>query len=127
MRSGTGCPRLACPTTRQSIGVSASYRPWGVSSILEVSVRKILIYLSLTVSLVAGLVVILSPSASATFHLVKVREVYAGSTTDPTAQYVELQMYSAGQVFLSGHTLSVYDATGKDVGDFTFTAPVTNA
>jgi hypothetical protein len=77
-------------------------------------------------SLAAGLLAVWVPQAAATFHLIKVREVYAGSTTNPTSQYVELQMFSAQQIFLAGHTLSVYDATGKDVGDFTFTSVVTN-
>ena len=97
-----------------------------VRRVWEVGVRKATLSVVTVMSLVAGLLALWSPQASATFHLIKVREVYAGSATDPMSQYVELQMYSANQIFLAGHKLSVYDATGTDVGDFTFTSIVMN-
>ncbi|MFN2594602.1 MAG: hypothetical protein ABR579_06910 [Actinomycetota bacterium] len=82
--------------------------------------KKSTLYLAVVLSLAAGLLAVSAPPAAATFHLIKVREVYAGSTTNPTSQYIELQMYSPQEILLAGHTLTVYDATGKDVGDFTF-------
>ncbi|MFN2593881.1 MAG: hypothetical protein ABR579_03205, partial [Actinomycetota bacterium] len=88
--------------------------------------RKTTLYVVVVMSMVAGLMAVLAPPAAATFHLIKVREVYAGSATNPMSQYVELQMYSAQQIFLAGHKLTAYDSTGTDVGDFTFTSIMTN-
>jgi hypothetical protein len=56
-----------------------------------------------------------TPSASATFHLISVREVYPGSAASATAEkaeYVELQMYSSGQDLVGGHILRTYSAGG---------------
>jgi hypothetical protein len=51
--------------------------------------------------------------ASASNHLIKIREVYAGSAASPNSEYVELQMYSPGQnLFHFGTTLDLYNATG---------------
>jgi hypothetical protein len=50
--------------------------------------------------------------ASATFHDMSIREVYPGSLAEPTAEYVELQMWRSGQNFVGGHTLRTYSATG---------------
>lgn len=65
----------------------------------------------------------IAPAAQATFHLIKVREVYAGSADD---SYVELQMYAAGQTFLTNHAMTVYDASGALVHSSKFTGGVTN-
>jgi hypothetical protein len=62
-----------------------------------------------------------APAAQATFHLIKVREVYAGTNDD---SYVELQMYAAGQSFLSGHSLTLYGPTGALSHTSTFAAGV---
>lgn len=75
----------------------------------------------LTTALVAALA--LAPVAQATFHLIKVREVYAGSADD---SYVELQMYAAGQTFLTNHAMTVYDASGTLVHSSKFTSGITN-
>jgi hypothetical protein len=64
-----------------------------------------------------------APTAQATFHLIKVREVYAGSADD---SYVELQMYAAGQYLLAGHAMTVYDSSGKLVHSSTFTTDLAN-
>jgi hypothetical protein len=62
----------------------------------------------------AGLLLFAAP-ASATFHLMKVREVYpAGS-----AGYVELQMLDAGEYQVGGHHLVVYNTNGTIADDFT--------
>jgi len=50
--------------------------------------------------------------ALATFHLMQIREVYAGSAAAPEAQYVELQMWASGQNHVEGHVLRSYDAGG---------------
>lgn len=77
-------------------------------------------------SLVAGLAVALAaaPAAQATFHLIKVREVYSGSADD---SYVELQMYAAGENRLGGHSMTVYDSSGDLAHTSTFSAGVANA
>jgi cysteine-rich repeat protein len=62
--------------------------------------------------------------AWAMFHLMKVREVYAGSVSAPNAQYVELQMYSANQTSVMGHKVTVFSANGTLIGTFTFAANV---
>lgn len=59
-------------------------------------------------------------SASATFHLMQIREVYPGSVAAPEAKYVELQMWSAGQNLVQGHVLRSYDGTGGVTGTSTF-------
>jgi len=71
-----------------------------------------------------GLLVV--PAASATFHLIQVREVYLGSALAPESKYVELQMYAAGQNLVGGHTLRTYDGTGKPIGSSTLSANVTS-
>jgi hypothetical protein len=64
--------------------------------------------------------------ALATFHLVKVREVYPGSAASPDAEYVELQMYSSGQNLVGGHFVRAYDASGAVVATSTFPGNVSN-
>lgn len=59
-------------------------------------------------------------SASATFHEMMIREVYPGSSAHPNSEYVELQMWSAGQNFVGGHSIGVYDSSGALVGTATF-------
>ncbi|MBI1814738.1 MAG: hypothetical protein HYR72_07160 [Deltaproteobacteria bacterium] len=68
----------------------------------------------------------LAPPAFGSFHLMKIVEVFPGTSGSPNAQYVMLQMYSAGQNLVSGHFLRVYNATGGTVATFTFGANVGN-
>ena len=64
--------------------------------------------------------------ADASFHLIKVVEVFPGTASSPNAQFVELQMYAAGQTFLSGHALRIYNSAGVVVGTFTCTSNLSN-
>ena len=64
--------------------------------------------------------------AFATFHEMVVREAYPGSLAAPDSEYVELQMWSAGQTLVKGHTVTVYDATGAPSGSATFGGNVSN-
>ncbi len=66
------------------------------------------------------------PAAEATFHLMRIREVYPGSAANPSAEYVELQMFESGQNFVGGHVLRTYDATGAPVAANTLAADVSN-
>jgi hypothetical protein len=50
--------------------------------------------------------------ASATFHEMSIREIYAGSASFPNAEYIELQMWRSGQNFVGGHALLTYNAGG---------------
>jgi hypothetical protein len=69
---------------------------------------------------------LLAPTASATFHLMQIREVYPGSVANPGSEYVELQMYAAGQNHVGGHVLRTYDATGGLVQSNVFLSDVAN-
>jgi hypothetical protein len=64
-----------------------------------------------------------SASALATFHEMSIREVYAGT---PESQYVELQMWAAGQNLVGGHVLRTYSAAGVATSTSTFAADVAN-
>jgi hypothetical protein len=73
----------------------------------------------------ALLCVALVPSAArATFHLMRIREVYPGSAASPGAEYVELQMFASGQNFVGGHVLRTYDEAGSPSATNTLAADV---
>lgn len=71
----------------------------------------------------AALVVValaaVASSASAAFHLMKVREVYPGASND---SYVVLQMLFKNENALGNHALRLYDAGGATIDTFTFSA-----
>jgi len=86
--------------------------------------RRYLLILSILIGVLAPLA---QPSnALASFHLMKVVEVFPGTEAAPDAQYVVLQMFSGGQSFVAGHSVIVYDASGVEINRFTFAAGVTN-
>jgi hypothetical protein len=76
---------------------------------------------------VAGVLALGAAPASATFHLMQIREVYPGSTTAPEAEYVELQMWASGQNLVEGHILRSYDAAGNVTGTSSFTHNVSGS
>jgi hypothetical protein len=86
--------------------------------------RSGLALLACTAALAGTLIA--AASASATFHLMVVREIYPGSSASPEAEYVELQMYASGQNLVSGHSLDFFDAAGAQVATATFGADVPN-
>jgi hypothetical protein len=63
-----------------------------------------------------------APSASASFHLMRIREVHAGP-----GNYVELQMYAPGQNLVAGQHIRTYDNGGALLSDFTFPTNVANS
>jgi hypothetical protein len=77
------------------------------------------------IALAAALVIVgaalAAPSASANYHLMKIREVYPGTALAPDRAFVELQMPAAGQNQVSGHEIVVYNS----VGAVTATVPMT--
>lgn len=58
----------------------------------------------------AALALTLPAAASASFHLIKVREVFAGGSANTS--FVEVQMFAGGENFVSGHPLDIYTAGG---------------
>lgn len=78
------------------------------------------------VLLSAFVLVFMSARASATFHLMRIVEIFPGTASASTAQYVMLQMYFAGQNLVAGHPLSVFGADGTVLGTFTFAGNVAN-
>jgi hypothetical protein len=65
--------------------------------------------------------------AGATFHLIKVREVFPGTTAQPDSDYVELQMYSPFQNQVQFGELRVYTANGTLASIFTPSGPLANS
>lgn len=64
-----------------------------------------------------------APSANGAFHLMVIREVHTG----PPGDFVELQMYAAGQNFVAGHAIQTYDNAGLPIGSpFVFPGNATN-
>jgi hypothetical protein len=63
--------------------------------------------------------------AQADFHLMEVQEVSAGTTAQPNADFVELEMTEALQGNVSGHRLLLFDAAGNRM-DCTLPADVAN-
>jgi hypothetical protein len=72
--------------------------------------RRRLVRLLLVSALAAAGLATSTGPARADFHLMKVQEVYAGSATDPSADFIELRMVSAGQNRVGGHVLHLYGA-----------------
>jgi hypothetical protein len=66
----------------------------------------------------------IAPTASATFHEMSIREIYPGSTANPGAEYVELQMWAAGQNHVDEHVLRAYNAAGAVVAANSFGSDV---
>jgi hypothetical protein len=74
--------------------------------------RRTLARLLVLGSLVSGGLVATSAPAAADFHLMKVKEVFAGTASGATADFVELEMQAPDQGNVSGHPLHLFDATG---------------
>src|SRR5947207_2989556 len=66
----------------------------------------------------------LQPAAQATFHEMQIEQVIGGVSGDTTAQAIQLRMRAAGQNFVSGGKLVVFDAAG--LNPITVVDPVTN-
>jgi cysteine-rich repeat protein len=64
--------------------------------------------------------------AQATFHLMSIVEVFAGTPAAPQAQYVVLQMYAQGQNLVADHNVTLYDAAGTVIGNVVFGTDTTN-
>jgi hypothetical protein len=60
--------------------------------------------------------------AGAAQHLISIVEVFPGTGADPSAQFVELQAYSAFQNAVGFHSVIFYDAAGVETTRITFPA-----
>lgn len=86
--------------------------------------RRASVVAALAASVVAA--ALWAAPAGATFHFIKITEVFAGTAAQPDAHFVELQMYSGGQNQVATHSVVVYDAAGVQTATFTFTNNVSN-
>lgn len=68
---------------------------------------------------------LLAPSASASYHLMSVREV-APNPAGPDTAFIELQMYSAAQNLVGTRPVSYYTATGTLLGSYVLPGSVPN-
>ncbi len=80
----------------------------------------------LIASLIGGGLAAGSQPALADFHLMKIREVFAGSAAHPNAHFVELQMYASGQNFVGGKQVRIFSAADAVVATATFPSSVPN-
>src|SRR5947199_9872854 len=69
-------------------------------------------------------VLTLQPTAYATFHMMQIEQVIGSVDGDTTAQAIQLRMRAAGQNFVSGGKLVVFDAAG--LNPITVVDPVSN-
>lgn len=76
----------------------------------------------LVAALTTAAMIVAPTPAQASFHQMKIVEVYVGGQND-NSQYVVLQMYSAGQDQLTGRKITVYDPVGNKADTFTFPNP----
>ncbi|MEA2460120.1 MAG: hypothetical protein QOH90_297 [Actinomycetota bacterium] len=81
----------------------------------------------LTAVVCAAGIMLTSTQAQASFHLMKITEIYAGSGANLASQFIELQMYSSGQNLVGGQSVDVYNAAGTKTDTFTFSGNVSNA
>jgi hypothetical protein len=88
--------------------------------------RRIFLRMLVLGSLIAGGLVATSPPAAANFHEMVITEISDGTVLDPSADFVELQMYSPGQTQLAGHVITTYGPTGTLMQTFTLDENVPN-
>jgi hypothetical protein len=82
--------------------------------------------MGLAVTIAVFAATLFAAPAQATFHLIRIKEVFAGYPGLPNVQYVMLQAYEQDQNVTSPQKLRIYDATGATFDDFTFTGNQTN-
>ena len=68
----------------------------------------------------------LTAPAFGIFHEIMVKEVFTGSVESPNAHYIVLQAWAANQNAVDGHSVTIFDAAGVNIGTFTFTDDVGN-
>jgi hypothetical protein len=71
--------------------------------------------LALAIATGAGMLA-LAPAAPADHHFASISEVYPGSAANPSDEYVEIRMWSAGQNLFGSANLVLYNASGMAAG-----------
>lgn len=69
---------------------------------------------------------VFAPGAAADHHFMRVTEVFGGASGNPSAQFVELQMFSPNQNAVNGTGVRFLTPTGAPDGTFSFGADVVN-
>lgn len=64
--------------------------------------------------------------AQASFHEIRITEIFPGTSQVPEAQFVELQMYSPNQTQTTGQKVIIYDESGIELAAFTFPRDMPN-
>ena len=77
-------------------------------------------------ALAAVLAATVAPSAHGAFHLIKVSEVFPGTSADVNTAFIELRMFEAGQNLVAGHNVDYYTASGTLLGSYTIAGNVAN-
>lgn len=77
-------------------------------------------------ALVAASLVLSAVPATASFHLMRIVQVYGGAASHPDAQYVVLQMCAGGQNVVGGRAVDFYDGAGSLIHSATFPGSVGN-
>jgi cysteine-rich repeat protein len=75
------------------------------------------------IAVASALALAAAAPAVASFHLMRIMEVFPGTVSAPNAQYVMIRSYAAGQKFLGSHKIHVYGANGSEVSGSPFTFP----
>jgi RTX calcium-binding nonapeptide repeat (4 copies) len=75
-----------------------------------------LIRIVLAASLAVGVSVATVSSASATYHLNKIRQIKGEGGASPDTSYIELQMYAPGQNLVGGHHITIWDQDALILG-----------
>jgi hypothetical protein len=65
--------------------------------------------IALVAALAAGASLALASSASADFHLSKIRQIKGEGGASADTSYIQLQMYAPGQNLVSGHHITIFD------------------
>ncbi len=79
-----------------------------------------------TAGLVGALALVAPRDAHAALHLISITKVFPGAPQAPSAQWIELQMYAAGQTVVGGASVVVYNAANVELGRFTFAGNLPN-
>ncbi|HEX6116084.1 MAG TPA: hypothetical protein VFY99_03220 [Solirubrobacterales bacterium] len=69
---------------------------------------------------------LLAASAQASYHLIKVSEVFPGTAAAPDKAFIELQMHAAGQNQVAGRTVRAYNGAGAITATVPMSAAVPN-
>jgi hypothetical protein len=82
-------------------------------------------YVGASIAIIAILAsLVMASSASATYHLIKIRSIFRGPSGSPSGAWVELQMHAPVQNFVGGHQIRIYTATATTFSGFTLPSNV---